>query len=123
MDAFGLDASDPLIPLDKDVRLYKDTREKIKKRKIKTNLDLMEAFNETALRFIPLYKKRINQQEMMARYNMHLMRTAGIDAEKTGAVPPDTNILGNINNSASTLTESLAHDLKESKNIIDLKAD
>jgi len=60
MDAFGLDATDPLLPLDKDVRLYKETRERIKKQKIKTNLDLMEAFNETALRFIPLYKKRVN---------------------------------------------------------------
>ena len=91
------------------MRLYKETREKVKKRKIKTNLDLMEAFNETALKFIPLYKKRVNQQEMMARYNMHLMKSAGLEGEKQGVAPPETHILGKINNSASTLNTSLVN--------------
>ena len=30
----------------------------------------MEAFNETALKFIPLYQKRVNQQEIMARMTL-----------------------------------------------------
>jgi hypothetical protein len=46
---------------DKDVKEYKDARDKYKNVKIKSNLDLMEAFNETALKFIPLYQKRVNQ--------------------------------------------------------------
>ena len=46
---------------DKDVKEYKDARDKYEKKQIKTNLDLMEAFNETALKFIPLYQKRVNQ--------------------------------------------------------------
>jgi len=54
---------------DQDLKLYKDTREKFKAMKMKTNLDLMQAFNETALRFIPLYHKRVEQQLMLARHN------------------------------------------------------
>lgn len=29
----------------------------------------MQAFNETALKFIPLYHKRVEQQLALARYN------------------------------------------------------
>ena len=36
----------------------------------------MEAFNETALKFIPLYQKRVNQQEMIARYSLNNTLTA-----------------------------------------------
>ena len=59
MDFEGLFDSD--LPFDNDVKEYKEARDKYKNVKIKTNLDLMEAFNETALKFIPLYQKRVNQ--------------------------------------------------------------
>lgn len=51
---------DALLADDADVKHYREVREKYKKTKMRTNLDLMEAFNETALKFIPLYQKRIN---------------------------------------------------------------
>lgn len=48
---------------DVDVQEYKDLRAKYKGKKMKTNLDLIEQFNETALKFIPLYQKRVDQQD------------------------------------------------------------
>jgi len=74
-DADFSDEDSP-IELDPDVKIYREVREKFKKKKIKTNLDLMEAFNETALKFIPLYQKRVNQQEMIARYSLNNTLTA-----------------------------------------------
>jgi hypothetical protein len=53
LDFDGLFDSD--FPFDNDIKEYKEARDKYKNTKIKTNLDLMEAFNETALKFIPLY--------------------------------------------------------------------
>jgi len=46
---------------DRDIRAYQLTREKFKKQKQKTNVEIMEAFNETAKKFLPLYQKRLNQ--------------------------------------------------------------
>lgn len=51
----------PLGSFDNDIRNYRDTRDKFKVMKMRTNLDLMQAFNETALKFIPLYHKRVEQ--------------------------------------------------------------
>ena len=44
---------------DNDIKAYHETREKFKAKKMRTNLDLMQAFNETALKFIPLYHRRV----------------------------------------------------------------
>ena len=49
-----------LLADDADLKEYKEVRDKYKKQKMRTNFDLMEAFNETALKFIPLYQKRVN---------------------------------------------------------------
>lgn len=54
---------------DNDIKVYRETRQKFKAMKMRTNLDLMQAFNETALKFIPLYHKRVEQQLALARYN------------------------------------------------------
>ena len=44
---------------DADIKKYKDTRTKFKDHKIKTDLDVIEVFNHTALTFIPILQKRI----------------------------------------------------------------
>ena len=56
---------DIFAPPDEDVRQYRELRAKYKGKKMKTNLDLIEQFNETALKFIPLYQKRIDQQDFV----------------------------------------------------------
>lgn len=38
-------------------------RNKYKNSNIKTNLQLMEAFNETAMKFVPIYYNRVQKQE------------------------------------------------------------
>ena len=108
---FSSDEDSP-IELDPDVKIYREVREKFKKKKIKTNLDLMEAFNETALKFIPLYQKRVNQQEMIARYSLNntltnentSMSMKGIQASKVNSIEnlPDgiLNVVKLQNNSS-----------------------
>ena len=56
---------DIFAPPDEDVQQYRELRAKYKGKKMKTNLDLIEQFNETALKFIPLYQKRVDQQDFV----------------------------------------------------------
>ena len=51
------------IPTDPDLIAFKDFRQQQSKKKVKTNLDLLEKFNQTALQFVPIYQKRIEQKE------------------------------------------------------------
>ena len=67
---------------------------------MRTNLDLMEAFNETALKFIPLYQKRITQQEMIDK-----MRKTTIDGYKIKSMSPSEHVLGNFGKSLSPQEE------------------
>jgi hypothetical protein len=67
---YGVEEEDNIPTIyEAEIKQYRDAREKFKKEKMKTNIDLMQAFNETALKFIPLYHKRVEQQLMIARYN------------------------------------------------------
>ena len=56
----------------------------------------MEAFNETALKFIPLYQKRVNQQEMIARYSLNNTLTAGGTSMSKGIMASKNNSIENL---------------------------
>ena len=57
---YGNDEDDNIPTIyEAEIKQYREAREKFKKEKMKTNIDLMQAFNETALKFIPLYHKRV----------------------------------------------------------------
>jgi hypothetical protein len=75
------DDEDLSIPMDPDIMAYRQFRELSKKKKIKTNLDLMETFNQTALKFVPIFEKKVNQQEMIERYNKYLFKKQNLEID------------------------------------------
>lgn len=75
--------------------------------KMRTNLDLMQAFNETALKFIPLYHKRVEQQLALARYNQkHFPEESQRDEPVSNSKRRDP-----LNITARLHTNSLSNDM------------
>ena len=50
------------LSLDPEFVKYQEFRKQTNSKKIKNNLELLEQFNETSLRFVPLYTKRVQQK-------------------------------------------------------------
>jgi hypothetical protein len=97
---------------DPQVKLYKETREKYKKKKIKTNLDLMEAFNETAQKFIPLYQKRVNQQEQIVQQFNSNQTT---HPSHQGSITKLNNSVGTLDNDDSDLPKAPPQEVKKTE--------
>jgi hypothetical protein len=55
---------------DIDFVKYRKLRKQQRSMKLKSNVELLEQFNLAALKFMPLYKKRIDQVEEIERINM-----------------------------------------------------
>lgn len=54
---------------DLDYLMYKRLRKDQERARAKSNVELLEQFNESALKFLPLFKKRVDQIQEMERIN------------------------------------------------------
>ena len=62
-----------MIANDPDYKSYKQLRDKQRVKPLKTNIDLLEQFNNTALKFVPLYKKRIDQVDSVEKIHKQIV--------------------------------------------------
>lgn len=65
---------------DPEIAAYKRLRKTYRTKKMKNNIDLLDQFNKTAMVFLPVYKRRIQQVERMQKLEKEAMLTRGYKA-------------------------------------------